>query len=138
MQFFTLAASLAAAAAVAVAAPAAPEARANSYLSGSNSGDGTFYATGKYLLLLSFRVISDVFIGLGACGITNSDTDYIVAVSQELFDSYPGYSGANPNKNPVCNKKIKASCMCSLLLTVSSIYSHAIRRRRQERDRHVY
>ncbi|VDB86517.1 unnamed protein product [Peniophora sp. CBMAI 1063] len=91
MQFITLVASLTAAASAAVAAPSAQEARSTSYLSGANSGDGTFYAT-----------------GLGACGITNTDTDYIVAVSQELFDSYPG-AGANPNNNPVCNKKIKAT-----------------------------
>ncbi|KZV77470.1 hypothetical protein PENSPDRAFT_567867 [Peniophora sp. CONT] len=91
MQFITLVASLVAAASAVVAAPAAPEARGSSYLSGTNSGDGTFYAT-----------------GLGACGITNNDSQYIVAVSQDLFDSYPG-AGANPNANPVCNKKIKAS-----------------------------
>lgn len=55
-------------------------------------GDATWYET-----------------GLGACGITNTDTDYIVAVSEVLFDSYPGYNGANPNDNPVCNKQIKMS-----------------------------
>ena len=33
---------------------------------------GTYYAT-----------------GLGACGITNTDTDYIAAVSHTLFDNYP-------------------------------------------------
>ena len=27
--------------------------------------------------------------GLGACGITNTDSDYIVAVSHDLFDNYP-------------------------------------------------
>ncbi|KZT72743.1 hypothetical protein DAEQUDRAFT_663502, partial [Daedalea quercina L-15889] len=47
--------------------------------------------------------------GLGACGITNTDTDYIVAVSEDLFDAYPGYDGVNPNDNPVCNKQITAS-----------------------------
>jgi hypothetical protein len=30
-------------------------------------------------------------------------------VSELLFDSYPGYDGANPNKNPVCGKKITAT-----------------------------
>ncbi|KZT69915.1 hypothetical protein DAEQUDRAFT_668682, partial [Daedalea quercina L-15889] len=47
--------------------------------------------------------------GLGACGIDNTDTDYIVAVSEDLFDNYPGYTGSNPNDNPVCNKQITAS-----------------------------
>jgi len=45
---------------------------------------------------------------LGACGITNVDTDYICAVSEIMFDSYPGYNGVNPNDNPVCGRKITA------------------------------
>jgi len=60
-------------------------------LTGTNTGQATFYAT-----------------GLGACGITNSDTDHIIAVSELLFDTYPGAT-ANPNLNPICNRKIKAS-----------------------------
>lgn len=56
------------------------------------TGDATFYAT-----------------GLGACGITNADTDYICAVSHLLFDGFDGYTGGDPNNNPVCNKKIKAT-----------------------------
>jgi len=63
-----------------------------SYLSGTQTGDGTFFAT-----------------GLGACGITNTASDHIVAVSELLFDSYPGYDGVNPNNNPVCGKKILAT-----------------------------
>lgn len=38
----------------------------------THSGDGTFYGT-----------------GLGSCGITNKDTDYIAAVSHILYDSFP-------------------------------------------------
>ncbi|KAJ8456703.1 hypothetical protein ONZ51_g11962 [Trametes cubensis] len=63
-----------------------------SWLTGTQSGDGTYYAT-----------------GLGACGIVNHDTDYIAAVSHLLFDNYPGYNGVNPNNNPVCNRQIKAN-----------------------------
>jgi len=63
-----------------------------SYLTGTQTGDGTFYTP-----------------GLGACGVTNTASDLIVAVSESLFDSYPGYSGTNPNSNPVCGKKITAS-----------------------------
>jgi len=44
---------------------------------------------------------------LGACGVTNVDTDYICAVSEALFDSFPGYNGVNPNSNPVCGRKIQ-------------------------------
>ncbi|EIM80538.1 barwin-like endoglucanase [Stereum hirsutum FP-91666 SS1] len=47
-------------------------------------------------------------VGLGACGITNVDSDKIVAVSEKLFDTYPGATN-NPNANPICGKKIKAS-----------------------------
>ncbi|KAJ7580168.1 loosenin [Mycena floridula] len=55
------------------------------------TGDGTYYAT-----------------GLGACGITSTDTDMIAAVSHQFFDAFdPGQ--ANPNLNKVCNKKVKAS-----------------------------
>ncbi|CAE7070504.1 unnamed protein product [Rhizoctonia solani] len=65
--------------------------------SGSSSGDtytgqGTYYGT-----------------GLGSCGITSKDTDYIVAVSQLLYDGFEGFTGGNPNNNPICNKKIKAT-----------------------------
>ncbi|KAB5594258.1 Rare lipoprotein A-like double-psi beta-barrel protein [Ceratobasidium theobromae] len=65
--------------------------------SGSSSGstftgEGTFYAT-----------------GLGACGITNVDTDFICAVSQSLFDGFEGYTGSDPNSNPICNRKLKAT-----------------------------
>ncbi|PSS37553.1 hypothetical protein PHLCEN_2v569 [Hermanssonia centrifuga] len=60
----------------------------DSLLTATHTGDATFYAT-----------------GLGACGIVNTDSDFIVAVSKILFDSFPGYNGANPNNNPICNKK---------------------------------
>lgn len=44
--------------------------------------------------------------GLGACGWTNTDSDYIVAISASLFDSF---GSGNPNKNPACGHKISAS-----------------------------
>ncbi|KAI0067729.1 barwin-like endoglucanase, partial [Artomyces pyxidatus] len=47
--------------------------------------------------------------GLGACGIVNTDSDYIAAVSHILFDEYPGYNGANPNDNPLCGRQIQAN-----------------------------
>ncbi|KAG2366614.1 barwin-like endoglucanase, partial [Suillus spraguei] len=47
--------------------------------------------------------------GLGACGVTNTDSDYIAAVSHLLFDAYPGYDGVNPNSNPVCNQQVTAT-----------------------------
>ncbi|TFL03564.1 hypothetical protein BDV98DRAFT_602978 [Pterulicium gracile] len=60
-------------------------------LFGNNQGHGTFYNT-----------------GLTACGKSFKDTDYIAAVSAQVFDSYPGAT-ANPNLNPICGKKLKAT-----------------------------
>ncbi|KAF9048361.1 plant expansin [Hymenopellis radicata] len=57
----------------------------------SNVGEGTYFDP-----------------GLGACGITNVATDYIVAVSTALFNSYPGAT-TNPNLNPICNKRLTAN-----------------------------
>ncbi|KIV95035.1 hypothetical protein PV10_02742 [Exophiala mesophila] len=44
--------------------------------------------------------------GLGACGITSSNKDKIVAVSHLVFDAVS--VGSNPNNNPLCGKKIRA------------------------------
>jgi hypothetical protein len=63
-----------------------------SFMVGTQTGQGTFYAT-----------------GLGACGITNTDTDHIAAVSHLLFDNFPGYNGVNPNDNPLCGKTVTAT-----------------------------
>ncbi len=64
-------------------------AASSSSSSSTFSGDGTYYSP-----------------GLGACGDTNSDSDYIVAISEDLFDTE---ATANPNNNPFCGRKIKAS-----------------------------
>ncbi|KAJ3783355.1 RlpA-like double-psi beta-barrel-protein domain-containing protein-containing protein [Lentinula aff. detonsa] len=59
------------------------------------TGDGTYYDA-----------------GLGACGITNSDTDYIAAIGEDFFDQYAihmGVTSGNPNENPICNKKVIAT-----------------------------
>ncbi|KAF8078544.1 RlpA-like double-psi beta-barrel-protein domain-containing protein-containing protein [Lyophyllum atratum] len=61
-----------------------------SFMIGTQTGQGTFYAT-----------------GLGACGIVNRDTDYIAAASHLLFDAFPGYTSGNPNKNPMCGRKVR-------------------------------
>lgn len=44
--------------------------------------------------------------GLGACGLTDSSSDAIVAVSHIIFDAVS--VGSNPNANPLCGKKIRA------------------------------
>ncbi|KAJ3558461.1 hypothetical protein NM688_g909 [Phlebia brevispora] len=56
-----------------------------------NFGDATFYEP-----------------GLGACGVTNSASDHIVAVSASFFDTFPGAT-ANPNANPVCGRTLTAN-----------------------------
>lgn len=43
---------------------------------------------------------------LGACGLTNSGSDTIVAVSHFVFDAVS--VGSDPNSNPLCGKKIRA------------------------------
>jgi hypothetical protein len=39
--------------------------------------------------------------GLGSCGITNTESDYIVALAVDMMNN-----GANPNTNPLCNQQI--------------------------------
>lgn len=67
----------------------APAQSSSQSQSGSFSGDGTYYDT-----------------GMGACGITSTDSDFIVAVSKDLFDQYT--PNGNPNHNSLCGKKIEA------------------------------
>ncbi|KAI0090516.1 RlpA-like double-psi beta-barrel-protein domain-containing protein-containing protein [Irpex rosettiformis] len=58
---------------------------------GKHTGQGTYYDT-----------------GLTACGVTNTNDEYIAAVSHILYDSFPGYAGGNPNNNPICGKSVTA------------------------------
>ena len=44
--------------------------------------------------------------GLGACGIDSTDNDAVVAVSHFTFDAVQ--TGSDPNKNPLCGRKIRA------------------------------
>ncbi|KAF8314269.1 barwin-like endoglucanase [Clavulina sp. PMI_390] len=47
---------------------------------------------------------------LGACGITNTDSDYITAISHQIFNTYPGFvAGSNPNNNPICGHRLAVS-----------------------------
>ncbi|CCO26629.1 Allergen Asp f 7 AltName: Allergen=Asp f 7 [Rhizoctonia solani AG-1 IB] len=46
---------------------------------------------------------------LGSCGITSTNQDLICAVSHLLYDGFDGYTGSDPNSNPICGKKIKAT-----------------------------
>ncbi len=53
------------------------------------TGDLTYYGT-----------------GMGACGITSTDNDPIVAISHYVFDA--AQKGGDPNANPLCGRKIRA------------------------------
>jgi hypothetical protein len=63
----------------------APAARAVDV--GAGAGDATYFTP-----------------GLGACGLYNSSSDPIVALSAPDFD--PSTPDGNPNNNPLCDKKI--------------------------------
>ncbi|TFK78656.1 hypothetical protein K466DRAFT_668368 [Polyporus arcularius HHB13444] len=53
-----------------------------------SGGDATFYTA-----------------GVGSCGFTNTDADFIVAVDVATITSFPG-AGANPNANPMCGRQL--------------------------------
>lgn len=87
----------------------------NSTTGGSGTtytGDGTWFNT-----------------GLGSCGWTNSDTEYIAALDAPLMNN-----PANPNKNPLCgrmievtnqanNKSVKVKIVSSLLFFLHTLYA---------------
>ncbi|KAI2642587.1 RlpA-like double-psi beta-barrel-protein domain-containing protein-containing protein [Xylaria nigripes] len=84
MQFINnIVLAVAAVAGVVSAAPAGNKLEAR-----SQTGDLTYYAT-----------------GLGACGVTNSESDSIVAISKDLFDQYT--PNGNPNLNSLCGRQIQ-------------------------------
>jgi len=58
----------------------------------ANYGDGMFLLPFLEMRLI-FSVGTYYETGLGACGIYNVDSDYIVAVAAQTFDSYPYVTG---------------------------------------------
>ncbi|TKX26542.1 hypothetical protein C1H76_1074 [Elsinoe australis] len=44
--------------------------------------------------------------GMGACGITSSSSEDIVAVSKIIFDA--AQTGSDPNQNPLCGRRLRA------------------------------
>jgi len=44
--------------------------------------------------------------GLGACGLTSKEEDYVVSVAHSTFDAVQ--QGTDPNSNPLCKRKIRA------------------------------
>ncbi|CAP62076.1 uncharacterized protein PODANS_5_460 [Podospora anserina S mat+] len=45
--------------------------------------------------------------GLGACGQLHQDSEFVVALSHADFD--PQTPGGNPNNNPLCGRRLRAS-----------------------------
>jgi len=79
--------------AVSVSALAAPgpdvaEARAEA---ASHTGDGTFYTRKSRVWCPLFEQPNVLIFsaGLGACGITNTVNDLVVAVGHDLYDTFP-------------------------------------------------
>ncbi|KAI5481119.1 hypothetical protein MNV49_005554 [Pseudohyphozyma bogoriensis] len=60
-------------------------------LDGTHTGQGTYFD-----------------VGLGACGTYATNSDYIVAVSYLLFETFPGAT-ANPNNNPICGRELEVT-----------------------------
>ncbi|KAF7297245.1 DPBB-1 domain-containing protein [Mycena indigotica] len=68
--------------------------------------------------------------GLGACGDVYDDNSFTAAVSQDMFDTWPGASGAQ-NRNPICGPFVpgrQALNNAGLMVTAikSSIAGHAL------------
>ncbi|KXL50013.1 MAG: hypothetical protein FE78DRAFT_138815 [Acidomyces sp. 'richmondensis'] len=84
---------------------AAPAAASSSAASSASSGDSITYGPGaagtSYTGDLTWYQT-----GLGACGITSSPSDHIVAISEVIYDAYDAEAGGNPNNNPMCGKTV--------------------------------
>lgn len=94
MFSFTKLVALTSCAFVAVSAVAINTARQNNLpppFGGTHSGDGTSFLSYLKFLKHTLKGTSGTFFepGLGACGITNGPNDLIVAVSAQLYDSFP-------------------------------------------------
>ncbi|KAK3313221.1 RlpA-like double-psi beta-barrel-protein domain-containing protein-containing protein [Apodospora peruviana] len=60
---------------------------------------------------LTARAISGEFTwyhtGLGACGWTNSESEFVVALGHDRFD--PETPNGNPNRNRLCGRRVRAN-----------------------------
>ena len=82
-------------------APAASSTPAS--YSSSSSSSGSNPAAGK-----SFTGEMTYFTpGMGACGHTSTESEEMVAISQDLFDQYT--PNGNPNNNPLCGQTVSIS-----------------------------
>ncbi|KAF8192638.1 hypothetical protein K438DRAFT_1969778 [Mycena galopus ATCC 62051] len=80
----------------------------NSYFTEVHTGDMTFYAQ-----------------GLGACGDVYDDNSFTAAVSQLMFDAWPG-AGAAPNRNPICGPFVPARMAYNSAGVLTEVISSSI------------
>ena len=75
--------------------------------SGSYTGKGELCFAGISMLFTSNKATwyNTSTGAVGACGWPIVNSDLIVAVSKDVYDTWPGAT-ANPNNNPICNKTI--------------------------------
>ena len=66
-----------------------PSSNLPSFMVGTQNGEGTFYSSMFLSSLFRYSRSLVPTAGLGACGVTNKDTDHIAAVSHLLFDAFP-------------------------------------------------
>ena len=66
-----------------------PSSNLPSFMVGTQNGEGTFYSSMLLSFLFRYSCSLVPTAGLGACGVTNKDTDHIAAVSHLLFDAFP-------------------------------------------------
>lgn len=66
-----------------------PSSNLPSFMVGTQNGEGTFYSSMLLSSLFRYPCSLVPAAGLGACGVTNRDSDHIAAVSHLLFDAFP-------------------------------------------------
>lgn len=43
-------------------------------------------------------------VGMGACGKPSTATQFVAAISKDVYDGFNGYWGTDPNQNPICGR----------------------------------
>ena len=69
--------------------------------------------------------------GLGACGVVSSDNQAIVSISHFLFDSLS--TDPDPNRNPLCGRKLRAERLDPISNVRRSVDLTVVDRCRKER-----
>lgn len=54
-------------------------------------------------------------VGMGACGVSNTDSEYVFAISESIFDA--NMKDGNPNNNPLCKRQISITTYAGSKIT---------------------